>query len=376
MGTLNKIVIASLFILLLLTGCSPQHIQIVDQLSIIVGLGVDVDEEDPRKYVFTTTNPTFGAEAEVPVFETTVKGYGIDGALKNWEYQRQNRFALGKVSTVIFGKNIAERGISAMATELRQSYDMNSLARPVYFEGKPQDAWAITPPEEPRRAVFLMNMLDRVRDQGLIPAVSLCKLNTMILNPDRDGFMPVIELSEDNDRFIISGLALLDKDGKLATTISDNEMLLFLLLTDDAIGAFTTTKIRYKGEEGIISFIVKSHSRRKTEIALRDGKPVIRLEVPIKIEVQTLQIPGVELLDREFVDTMEREIANDLNVNSQKLIEKMQQFETDPLALGQWVRVQQTAYYKRGSWRDDYPTADIRVNYRVKIARLDIITEN
>ena len=368
-------VIIILMTILLLFGCAPQHENVIDELAIILGLGLDIDENNPELCVVTTTNPTFLEEAEVPVIETTVKGYGLDGAFKNWEYQRQNVFGLGKVATVIFGQQIAENGLRELVTELRQLADMNVLAHAVYYPGRPQDAWAINPPEEPRRAIFLMNLLERVRDEGLMPRISICELNTNILLADKDGMLPRIELTEDEKRFHVTGLALLDKDGKLATVLNDVEMLTLLKLYNDAIGAFNTTKVNFQGQEGIVSYVLKNHRRTKVDVSIKDGKPSIQILVPIDIEVRSVWLQGVEVLSREFVNAMEEEIARDLTLKSQELIEKMQRYETDPLGLGQWVRIRQKEYYNKGTWRDDYPTADIRCSYDVRVKRFSIVIE-
>ncbi|QNO14501.1 Ger(x)C family spore germination protein [Alkalicella caledoniensis] len=371
----SKIFIVIILLCLMVSGCAVQHQRIIDQLSVILGIGIDIDENNPDIYILTTTNPTFSDEAEVPVFETTTKGYGFEGALRNWEYQRQNRYALGKVSTVIFGEELLKNGIDDVVLELRQFADMNVLARPVYFPGKPQDAWAITPPEEARRAVFLMNMLERIYEEGLIPRVSLCNLNTIILDKDIDGIMPQIELTKDKNRFHITGLALLDEKARLATVLNESDMLLYLILNNDAIGAFTTTQVTIQGKRGYISFLIKSHDKTDVKVNMKNGKPEIILTAGIEIEIRSIRVRGIDGLTNEFFDEIEREISKDLTVNTQKIIDEMQRVKSDPLGLGQWVRIQQTGYYNKGTWREDYPNADIKCKIDVEVSRVNVIKE-
>lgn len=357
-------------------GClPPQNENILERLAIIIGLGIDVEQDNPDTYIFTTTNPVFGEHSDKSVVQITTTGPSIEVALRNWQYQRHRKFALGKLSVVIIGQNLAETGLKEITVKLRQTADANVLAQVVYFPGKPQDAWAITPPSDSRPAVVLMQMLEMLFQEGLMFQMSICDLNSIIQNPDRDGFLPRLELSEDENRFQITGLAILDRVGRLAAVLNDTELVTFLLLTSDAEGAVSSTKVEYEGKEAIANFLIKRHGRTKTRVSMVGQKPQINLTIPIEVEIPSIRITGIELVTRDFIQAMEDQIAAELATQAQKLITKLQRYDSDPIGLGQWVRIHQTRYYNQGTWRDDYSTTDIRVDFNVKVTRVNVATE-
>ncbi|QNO14505.1 Ger(x)C family spore germination protein [Alkalicella caledoniensis] len=370
---MKKVIVSVLVSVIILAGCQiAPNTNVIDELAIVLALGVDKDEDDPSVTVITTSNPTFSQAAETDNKVTVVKGYGVRGAFKNWQYQRQKELALGKVGVVVFGSNQIEAGLATIIPDLRQTPDMNVTAKVIYYDGEPSELLQLTPAEEARKSIFLNNLIEQAELMNITMPINLCELGGRILTTGKDGFLPYVEKTEAGSAKI-AGLALLDETGSLATIINDSETLLLSLLMK--YQDYTTISTKIPEIADIIVFQVKG-TKNRYYVEIKNGKPVIEIRSEIVIEISEVSQRDVEIMEEEFFEDVKKHLSADLTKTTTELVQKFQKYNTDPIGLGEIVRVRENDYYKKGTWRDDYPNIDIRSNVNVKVIRGNVFRKN
>ncbi|WP_353893703.1 Ger(x)C family spore germination protein [Proteinivorax hydrogeniformans] len=366
----KKVLIIVIVLLLTCTGCLRQEVNIIDDLAIIIAMGFETfPDEDPDKVSFTTVTPLFGERAADETRVMTVSGFGLAGAMDNWQRYRNRNMAVGKVQLIVFGENITENGLIEKTQDLRQIPEIEVQSSVIYFPGDPKDILALKPPEEQRIGTFVNENLMWMRDEGFSLNVSLHDLWSHTLSLGRDPFMPMFEIEENEEIPYFSGMALLDEEAKLATTLDFDESKLLYFLMDRQATPTMTTKLN--GEhlgEGLVIFSITS-SDRKVEVDVVDGNVSIDIIKEVKMRVEEVQMRDVEVVEDESFEIFAEDIAKDLTLACTALVEKLQEANTDPLGLGHFVRIQQTDYYHQGTWRDDYPEAEIGIDINIDVIR-------
>ncbi|WP_350344099.1 Ger(x)C family spore germination protein [Proteinivorax tanatarense] len=367
----TKITVTLLIILMCCTGCLRGEMNIIDELAIIIAMGFETfPEEDPDKVTITTINPLFGERAEDQTRLMSVSGFGLAGAMDNWQRFRNREMAIGKVQLIVFGENLTNQGIIEKTQDLRQIPDIEVRSDVVYFPGDPKDILALKPPEEQRIGTYITDNLRIMDQEGFSPQVTLHDLWTNILTEGRDPFMPMVEIEENENTPYFSGMALLDENGKLATILDFAESKLLYMLLARHSNPTMTTKINGGEElgEGLVIFKISS-SEKEIKTNLNNEELEITIVNNIKMSIEEIEVRGAEVLTEESFEIFSDEIAADLTLAITALIEKLQNANTDPLGLGHFVRIQQTEYYHQGTWREDYPNIDIKVETNIETIR-------
>ncbi|OWZ83701.1 Ger(x)C family spore germination protein [Natranaerobius trueperi] len=364
-----------LIILITFTGCVDDH-QIVDELAVILAMSFDSEPEEENLITLTTSNPLFAEEAEDPIRVMSVQGYGVSGALDNWQKHRNRTIALGKVETMLFGETLSEENLSQIVQDIRKIPEVNANALVSYYPGEARDVLYEHPPEDGRIAIFLKDMLEVGATDHLIPRITLHDLWTAILTEGRDGFLPIIDLKVEGEieTPFIAGVAVLDEEGNIATTLEDEKGKLLTNMLFRETSPSLSSNISIEGNEGLVKYTIQSSSI-DFNVDYNDKEVSVTIEKDVTVNIDELQIPGVEIVDEEIFDLISDLVAKDFVNNTQRILEKLQEYESDPLGIGRHVRIQQQEYYTEDTWRNDYPDITIDNDYTVSVVRGNTLIE-
>lgn len=352
----------------MISGCGVEP-RTIDDLAIVFAMGVEIDEGDNRVLKLTTSSPTQDEAAEEEVVQTTVKAYGVDGFIRNWQYQRHKRLAIGKIQVMVIGERVIRDNFLQVLQEFREIPEIDVNTRVVFYDGQPQHLLGLRPPEEQRIAIYLSDMIDRNVESAVIPEVTLHTLSTNLLTRGKTAYIPYVEENVEGDRAIIKGLALLDNDGKLATIINDLDTVYYLLLRGDRVGAIVDTKITIEeGKEATLVYEVTRNST-KFDTKIVNGKPEINIRIDGRIEIREISARGIEIIDEDTFQRISNQLSTHLTVRSQRLLDEFQRHNVDPLGLGEKIRVKHNDYFKNDTWEDDYPDIKITNNVNVQVRR-------
>jgi len=356
--------------------------RIIDQQAIIFGIGIDPVEMDEDMFRFTFVNPTFTPEAEDIRTIKTVTGYSLEQALMNLQHQKDQRPAVGKVNVIIFSEETAGNGhMHKFMRQWDQIREHNTNTLLCIIRGaSAREVIILNIAQQPRVAVFLTDLLEQNIMNGRAPRVTASnywfQYHTRGISP----VIPIIELTGEEEKktgIILAGLAVVDERGRMRGSLSETEMIMYMLLTNNLQRGRIYSQVDFAEQENrlITAFVQKSSSKVYTKIV--NDKPVVNIKMKISIDGLDADLYLDTHLKDEVFSGLEQALARDIQGNMQRVLKKTQGWESDIMGLGQHVRVQNPQWFQGQDWPQKYRESEIHVEVSVKIKRMmNIINPN
>lgn len=370
----KAVTVLSLLAVLSCSGCWDWRI--IDELAVIFGIGIDMVEEEPEQFLFTFVNPIFEEEAEEVRNITSVRGYSLAQALINLQHQEQQQPVLGKVDVIIFSEEAAQSGaMHQIMRQYDQIRDKNPRASICIVRGtSAQDVINLSPPEQPRTAVLLGNMLRHNFSEGRMPEVSALTYWTIFNTRGITPVIPVIELTgmgEEQTGILLAGLAIIDEDGRLKGYLSDTETLMYMLLTSNILRGRFHTRIDYREQENrILTGFVQSNSTGVQSRIVQD-KAVINIKTDIILTGINVDLLLDSHLKENVFRELEQALARDIQGNMLQVLRISQACEADFVGLGQHVRVKHPEWFRGKNWTREFGQSTINLEVSVTIKRFN-----
>jgi spore germination protein KC len=371
-----KIILILSLILLLVVAGGCWDWRIIDDLSIVFGMGIDPVEDEPEMLEITFVHPIFNPQSGETRVARTVRGYSLQQALFNLQYQTDQQPVLGKLVVIVFSEEAARSdGMRRILMEFDQIRDNNPMAWVCMVRGvDAQKVLTMDLPEQPRAAVFLSDLFNQNSSEGRIPQITVASCWIRIHTPGVTPVIPVVELAgpegEEPNGILLAGLAVIDEAGRMKGTLSDTETLLYMMLTGDMQRGRFDTQIDFLGQEKrvITAFIQKSSSRVQTKI--QDDKAAIEIKTEIILNGLNADLMTKNVLQKDLFRELEIALARDIQGNMLRLLEKTRQWESDIFGFGQFVRAQNPRWFEGKNWGREYSESDIRIEVKVQIKRM------
>lgn len=372
----KKILLLLLAALLLISGCWDQ--QTIENLAIALGMGIDVVPEDPELLLLTTINPTFSETATAKAKRLVSKGYTLPQTFAAMQRQRNHKLVLGQVAVIVFSEAAAKAGLlNRILLELDQVRDVDPDVFVLVVRGAAaKEVLYLEPKEEERVAVYLKDMLDRNVENGTVPRVTAARYWTNYATVGIDPVVPLIELAggeEENSGVIITGLAALDSAGKMQGALTDQETVLFLLLSGQNQQGQFSTQLNIAGKHRNTTMLIKKASPT-IKAERKEGKTTIEVKLTLVVDVIDIEW-GVDVVARDGVAaTIASALARDIQGNALNLLRKTQQWGADIIGLGQYARIASPKWFKTADWSKEYSESTISLEVEVKIRRIGTLT--
>ena len=369
----RKLVVLSLCVLMTLaSGC--WDVRVVDDLALAFAMGVDAVEENPELISITMTNPTFSPAAEDTTAKTTVQGYNLSNVFVNAQRQRDRVLVLGQVSSIVFSEEVARNGrMDQLMKDVDQQRDMNPNTAIVIVRGSDaQEVIHLEPPEETRVAVYLANLLERNNQWGLLPEVTAAdywiKNDTSGVNP----VVPIIEITgheDDKKGILIVGLAAIDSQGKMVGTIKDSEIIHYLLLNREPRRSRFSTKVDVEDQKNRPATMYVKNVKRGVKAQIVNDKPEISITLEVHLDIIDVEV-NIDTLEEDIFSVLESQLAKDIQRNALAMLSRTQDWKSDIVGLGRFVRVSHPQWFMGRDWDEDYKNAKISLDVKVEIKRI------
>jgi|SRR5690554_487167 len=356
--------------LLMLSGC--WDLLIIEDLALALAMGIDQHPEDPEKFIFTVTNPTFSETAVDETRKIAVEAYSLANAFFNAQQQRNRLLVLGQVSTILFSEEAARSGLMhEVMRQVDQQRDMNPNVKIVVVQGSSaQEALYLEPVEEARVAQHLNDLLEQNFNSGFMPRITGSRYWFRYSTPGLDPVVPVIELTggEEKKGIQIVGLGAFCPDGKLGGVLSNQQAVVGMLLSGQHRRTRIFSQLNIGGVRRKTSYFVKNaKSRVDTEIVNNRAKIAIQLD--LAVDVVNIDW-GVEVLDRNVEEVIETALANEIQGTLKNKIVTIKNWGADSLGLGQYVRIQNHKWFEQIDWNEEFGKSDIAVQVNVSVKRI------
>ncbi len=292
----------------------------------------------------------------------------------NAQLQRHNALALGKLSVLVFSEETARNGnMHRTLQHLEQVRDTDPNSWICIVRGsKAQHVLNLRPPEQTRAAVYVTETLNASFNQGRAPRVFLFKYWYDSIKEEKSPVIPIIEITsgeEESNRVVVTGLAAIDEKGRMAGKLTDAEMLIYKVLKDEIFQGRYFTHIHYTEQKRLVTSFIKNVNRNiETEIV--NGKPVINFKVRIDLDITDIDLSLESKFEEKIFQDLELALSRDFQGNMLEFFEKTQEWETDVVGLGQFVRIQNPQWFRNRNWAKDYGNSEINVETEVRVRRI------
>lgn len=359
------------FSLVLVGGCWDQLV--IEDLAMALALGIDEDPKDPKTFFMTVTNPTFSDTAEENTEKYVARGYSVDSAFFSMQREQSRQLVLGQVTTIIFSEEAARQGLlHRVMQEIDQERDVNPNVNLLIVQGAAaRDVLYLKPVGETRVAPYITDLVARNVDTGSMPQTTAADYWFRYATAGIAPVAPIIRITGDEEKgtgVIISGLAAFDSKGKLRGLLGDQEAVNYLFLSCGANRARLTTELKIAGKGRQISLFVKD-VKKKVESEIVDGKVKIMIKVKTDVDIIDVDWP-TDILEEDREPTIAKALARDLQGNAIKVLQKTQDWGTDIVGLGQYVRINHPKWFKNQNWERAYRDSEITLEVKVRVKRI------
>jgi spore germination protein len=363
--------------LVFLTSCVETNV--IEELAIITARGIDASEDDQIEK--TVNFVRFDPQSDT--LYGTVSGVGktLKGAREVIARQVSYKLREGQLNVEIYGKEIAEKGISSYIMSSIRDARTSDTMKLVVAEETAKEILNAQSEEASRVGKFLDDLLDKEIEVGNIPTSSLQEFSRRAATTGQDGAVPIIGLK--NEVPALKGMGLFHND-QLVLEISLKESMLLKLIIDDLNDTPTEMTIpakpivKYKDKSPLILhdqyvekeeipvnfLIIKGKSKTKMK-SLKD----LTYQTDVHMEINLLEIyEDIKINNREVTKALEKELNEEFEKQYKDLLKKTQEANTDPFGYGKIYRIsKKKGLITEDEWDEKYPQISVDFNVDVNI---------
>ncbi len=354
--------------LTLISGCFDT--EDIDRRMIVSPIGIDADSGG--KMLVTFRMPLVNQARQQQGNQTDQKNFilrsasaqGLFPALIDIQNRDVNTIFVGQCRTVIFGEDLAKRGLkpaldffTRMPTFPPSAFI--AIARPTALELLKID-WPQQETNGQNIRWFFSNRANQIF------GVKQWELFRNIFDPLQDPLVPIITLSDENTTIKLLGMAVFQGE-RMVGELDRDETTLFGML-------------RYvKKENRLVIPIDRSvpitfqvaTGKKKLKVSY-PGHPLFKLDLKVNAFIGELGGYQSPLSKRELRQ-LEIKSSRHLERKYLELFRKLQALQSDPLDLGNHFRIQQPKHFLLTKWPQEYRRSEFQVRVKVFIERLGVL---
>lgn len=378
---LHKVAIVSLC-LILLTGCWSRRE--LNDLMIVLGIGIDWEDGE---YVvsFQVVNPAQISaqkqeETRAPGTLYQGRGKSVFEAARSLTAEAPRKVYVGHLQLYVIGEKLARRGISDMIDNMLRDNEARMDFNVVIARGTTAESILklYTPLEKlptnnmllslktseknwaPTVSITLDEVLDQLSTVGSELAVTGIRL---IGNKEMADSPQNVAKFRPPSRFRYSGIAVFKKD-KLIGWLNENESKGYTDITN----RLESTSIQLPCGKNRYTVIEVTSSESKMRASVRNGEPVIRINVRSEGNIVGRHCPTVDVTDPATIAELDREASTYMRAHSEAAVKKAKALKSDILGFGVQLAKEHPVYWKtvKDDWNEHY-FPNVQVEYDIKL---------
>lgn len=369
-----KITIILLLSLFLVSCLETQEIE---NLGIVNAVGVDTADNNLLELTLVVFQFTIQSEEVGKVISGKAKT--IEGAVEDAEHASLYRLAPGKIKLTVYGKEMAEKGILPLLDTDARDARVPDL---MYLAVSKTTAKEILSIEEEELHTdvgqYLHGLIENHSRDHNIPRKTLQDFLRIYYDIGQDNVLPLFEIQEDFPK--LSGIALFKGD-QVVGELTNKEAILINLMDRTVKEQLLELSLplepfkdhleeregRTREKEVDTTFVIKK-GNSKTKMIDAEG---LTFQTDTTMELRLLeQSAGIVLKDAHVVKLLEKEVEKEMEVHFEKLLSKLQDFESDPFGYGRYYKSSEKGKdMTREEWREKFLSIGVEFNVDVKIIR-------
>lgn len=306
-----------------------------------------------------------GSGDTVQVFSGT--GKTLTDTLDDIRNQINQPLFFGHTRLILFGEELAKKGIGKLLDGMRRHPDIRRRQWPVVVKGKAKDALKAKPELEQIPMEYLVTMVESGVRDGRYASEELGQVFINLSNRAKQPVLNYMEISPKKIKWL--GLALFKED-RMVGHLSREGSQSLLRIRDKELGE--TANIPCGNRQGRLVFQPKEMDR-KIRVKQREGR-LPEIEVHIKMKGGIVERTcDLDLSQPGIYKKMNRWVASRYEWTSKKTIRKVQkELKTDVFQFGNQIRSFHPDLWRKLDWDQVFPEVPIRVTYEVNVRRIGL----
>jgi spore germination protein len=332
--------------------------KIIDDINIISAVGYDSHKGDKVKG--TVVIPVYKADKSISNESFTAVATQSKAINRKLQQKSADPLESGSIEVVLFGKELAEKGIINMADTLERDARIGSHLLLAVVDGEAQKVLEKNLGNR-GTGTYLNTLLMHNMKSRELPRSNLHLFLFSYYSKVKDPFLPYVELEK--DKVNVKGVALLDDD-RVVSYIEESDMFFFKTLMENFENGSYTFEI---GDEYVTLFSLTLTRSIKIKNAL--SNPNVELE--IKLDGHIREYSGKKL-DPKKVKEIEKRFEEIITKKCEDLLNNFIEKHIDPIGIGLFAKTQ-TRNFDEKKWNEAYSNTTINVKSNVKISQTGIV---
>ncbi len=369
----KKIVVLLILWLLAVSLTSCWDARDLEELLVVYGLGIDVSERNPEKYIVTMGFPTILAEAPEKKHEFSVEVDSIGEAKRYLQNLAYREITYGSIRIIIIGEDVAKQGIIRHLDALLREPLFPGTTRLAVVNQRADALLKFKPKVSLLVSSFLYESIKQSHHSTNVPFTTLRNFNYMHYTNGIQPSLPYIEFNENSSTMAVSSTALFNED-KMIYRLDDNKSKALMILKGEILkGFYTASFLEGEGFEDEAEYITIRFNEGKSEINTEIIEDRVHISQEITIYGSLVEYTPKEVIfDDAQLKEVEKHIAKHINTDLKNTLEILQSLENDSVGYGLHVRANHPDFFDNHNWHRQFAYADIETKTTVKLQTVGI----
>ncbi|MGM0836700.1 MAG: Ger(x)C family spore germination protein [Bacillota bacterium] len=371
-----SVFITLLICLLLLTSCWDQRL--LKDLKLVFTVGFDKGDNGEIVSTVAIRESKKGSVGGEPGEATVavVKASGITLRETRLELDRKipGEFSPSKMRVYLIGEDLAKEDLYSILDILYRDPRAPLGAELAIVKGNSSDVIEMGTIKETLLTEAVTDLLENGEENTIIANETVQTICPIMFDPSSDFVLPVIERIEPHD-IQISGVGLISDKVFTGEILPPTDATILLLMTGYS-GKKTQMVLKVHEDEKIVrnQYMTLNINKAKPNIKIDAKSPdSIKVVVDLPLKTSIAEYPKNGPLDKKRVDNLSKKGAKIIEAQSRKVIETIQESNSDVLKIGEELRVHHHSIWEEINWRETYPNIEIIPKVSVKITGTGII---
>ncbi|WP_176705914.1 Ger(x)C family spore germination protein [Paenibacillus hemerocallicola] len=355
----------------MLTGCWDRRE--IEERTSVVAIAIDKSKDNPNVIVLTVQIPipiriagsgagSGGADGKHSVKVMSSTGQTVVDAFQNLQKRLNQELFYGHTRIIAIGEDVAKAGLNHILDPFRRDPEIRRLLWPVVVKGEGRELLTAIPTLEQIPTVFIMTLIENGARSGRIPDINLGDFFIDLSSRSREPYLNYIEVNGDDIKW--SGVVLFHED-RMVGRLNERETWRVMRIREKRDGG--NIVFPFDGNPEHLATINTEFVSSKQKVSFQDGKAVVRITVSIEGNLLEKTFDA-DLMNAKTIRQLESDAVRYLEENTAELVNKLQHvYKTDAFGIGSHIKAHHPVMWKQMKWEEQFPEADIRVTYKVKL---------
>lgn len=341
----------------------------IDDLYLVFGIGIDMVEGSEDQYLVTLVSPTIDPEAGSGKIELSSVSSSLRNAQDNIQNKSSKRITFNNTKMFILGEEVAKKGIRRHIDTLVRDPESRGTIRLIVTEGRANGLMKVEPDFAPLVSLYLFDLILNSYFTTTVPFTTVREFYNDLLTCGIEPIMPYLKEGNTEQERLANSTAIFKED-KMIGTLTHDESVGLTILKDNVRDGFLTASIPNKKNEYATLRKLSGNSKIKTQV--KNGKLVINHNITISGSLT--ELTTTDILDEDFIRTLESSFAYQTKLICDKVVNKLQnELEVDSIGYGKYVRAYQPNFFDSANWNKQFKEAEINLTVKINIISIGTI---